>query len=288
MTDAGAAGPDATEPGSSASEPIPFARGGGVLPGQEIRRLAETKGMIKPFAPERLKPASYDLSVGNEYYLYRNERGDSPRITQLRKGDSLAIPPNAVCYVLTGETVCIPHDVAGLISLRVSLLSRGLVMPMQGQIDPGYTGKIVAMLYNLSDKPVMLGYGDHVITIQFHRLEQSAEVTYGNQADKSDRSYQGLDKLEKFMRGPINSSLRGLASDLEGWRKDFYNFVPHILAALAISVAVITIVVAIPTIAGLKEKTVPQAKSDTIYHTDTVTIVKVDTVRVPGQAPGTP
>ncbi|MGH9394332.1 MAG: hypothetical protein ACRD01_14695, partial [Terriglobales bacterium] len=56
------------------------------------------------------------------------------------------------------------------------------------QIDPGYHGRLILGLTNLTPKPVSIPYKDDLVTVEFHRLEQAAARPYSG-------PYQGRLKL---------------------------------------------------------------------------------------------
>lgn len=180
-----------------------------LLSGEEVEWLAKARRLISPFDHERMGPCSYDLAVGAEYYCYRAEDGDTFQVRQLAKPgaqppgqpDRCEIPPNACAFLLTEETINMPTNLAGQVALRFSLTKKGIMVSPQAPIDPGYSGKILMMLYNLSDETQVLKRGDAFVTIYFHQLaDRSAPYTGPNQGGQS---------IQKFMKRsmPVRSSM---------------------------------------------------------------------------------
>ena len=65
---------------------------------------------------------------------------------------------------------------------------KGLIATVGAQVDPGFRGRLVVGLTNLSTKPIALPHKDIFLTIEFHRLEKPVEVPY-------EGPYQGRDML---------------------------------------------------------------------------------------------
>src|SRR5213076_3270657 len=56
------------------------------------------------------------------------------------------------------------------------------------QVDPGYKGKLIVGITNLTPKPITLPYKDDFLSIEFHRLEEPAAHPYSG-------PYQGRKEL---------------------------------------------------------------------------------------------
>lgn len=78
----------------------------------------------------------------------------------------------------------------------------------QAPIDPGYCGKIMMMLYNLSDESQFLHRGDAFVTITFHQLSTGTAPYQGVN--------QGVTSIRGFMKRdlPIRTSISRAESDL--------------------------------------------------------------------------
>ncbi len=137
-----------------------------MLPDWKIRKEI----LIEPFSEESLQPAGYDLRVGDEAYL----RG---KIVNVKELETLVIPPKAHALILTLERIKLPDDIMGDMKLRSSLAREGLIGSL-AWVDPGWDGKLTLGVYNASDKPVELSYGERFVQIAFIRLEGPARNPY--------------------------------------------------------------------------------------------------------------
>src|ERR1700743_3353271 len=94
--------------------------------------------IVEPFDPTRIEDAKYMLSIGGEVYVSEEEGKKTAQL--LKEGESFAIDPGQFAFVLTEETVHLPFDVLGFISIRATIKFLGLVNISGFHVDPGYKG----------------------------------------------------------------------------------------------------------------------------------------------------
>lgn len=164
-----------------------------VLSKNDIIYRCEHEKLIEGYCYENVQTCSYDLRMGSQYYYDKNKGDDVVNISSLQKGEVLKIPPDAICYVITEESVNMPDDLTASISLSLGLIKCGVMLAAQPPYDPGYKGKTVALLHNLSNEPVKIKYGQHILNIVFTKLSTPVEQT-----QKYSGDYQGLNDLKAF------------------------------------------------------------------------------------------
>jgi len=143
-------------------DPLERDGGSGVLLSDQIDYYAGAVRLIDPFDASCLRPASYDLTVGDEYY--KNDCGKP-----LRKEEVIEIPSNGLVYVKTKESFNIPYYLVGRYSLRVQQVYRGLLVDNGLQVDPGYCGPITVPVHNLTNDLRKLKYGEKFLSVDFTR-----------------------------------------------------------------------------------------------------------------------
>ncbi|AEK72654.1 deoxycytidine triphosphate deaminase [Thermococcus sp. 4557] len=147
-----------------------------MLPDWKIRKEI----LIEPFNEKSLQPAGYDLRVGREAYI-------NGELIDVEEAGKVVIPPKTYALILTLERVRLPDDVMGDMKLRSSLAREGLLGSF-AWVDPGWDGNLTLGIYNASDEPIELSYGERFVQIAFIRLEGPAKSPYrGN--------YQGSQHL---------------------------------------------------------------------------------------------
>jgi len=126
------------------------------------------------------KHASYDLRLGAEYFLPASH-GQQNRCTiqNCAKTQILRVPPFSSVIVETYESVKLPANVAGRFDLRINHALTGLMVQMGTQIEPGYEGKLFALLHNVSDREILLKYRHYdtrLFTVEFHYTSEETIV----------------------------------------------------------------------------------------------------------------
>ncbi len=130
----------------------------------------EKEILIEPFSKESLQPAGYDLRVGKEAYV-------EGKLIDVEEAGNVIIPPKKHALILTLERVKLPDDVMGDMKIRSSLAREGILGSF-AWVDPGWDGNLTLMLFNASNEPVVLEYGERFVQIAFIRLEEPAKRSY--------------------------------------------------------------------------------------------------------------
>jgi hypothetical protein len=151
---------------------------------------------------------------------------------------------------MTEETLNIPLDVVGKVALRFGLTKQGYMISPQAPIDPGYSGKIMMLVYNLSDEYRTLRRGERFVTIYFEQLSGvTAPYRGDNQFGKSITDFMSQNT-------PIRSSLTKVTEEGEATREKVEKAlkraaesrVQTLLLVLATVLAFTTLIAAVLTI----------------------------------------
>jgi len=97
--------------------------------------------LISPFEKEYLRPAGYDLRVGDNY-------SQGGQHYTLNDGGFLTIEPYQVAIIQTLETLNLPGFLIGRWNIRVKLAYQGLLWVGGAQVDPGFRGRLSCPIYN--------------------------------------------------------------------------------------------------------------------------------------------
>lgn len=176
----------------------------GVLLSDRIEFYCKHYDLITPFNSEDLRPAAYDLRVGDYYSV---AGGGS---VELQPGDEITIPPYQVAIIQIRETLNLPLFIIGRWNIRVKHAYKGLLWVGGAQVDPGWRGKLCCPIYNLSSKPVRLRHGDPLASIDF--------VVTTEFHPKQSREFDWTTKWLLFENyPPLNS---GVAEHIDSLRKE--------------------------------------------------------------------
>jgi len=140
----------------------------------DIKQLLESGALrIENFSDSSLDGASYDLRLGESYYV-SNEK--TPK--KLSDGDVLSLEPNQFALVSTHEILELPTNLIGQVGLRSRYSLSGLMNISGLQVDPGFRGRLVLGIVNLSTKTRKISYLERIFTIQFHTLSKNSSKPY--------------------------------------------------------------------------------------------------------------
>lgn len=104
--------------------------------------------------------------------------------------EDIIINPKETKFINTGIALEIPDGLVGLIYARSGLACKKGVAPANkvGVIDSDYRGEIIVALYNHSENPLTVSYGDRIaqfvltpyITANFEEADELSDSVRGN------------------------------------------------------------------------------------------------------------
>jgi deoxycytidine triphosphate deaminase len=173
-------------------------------------------GPIQPCRKSNIRSAGYDLRLGSQYYLPNTTDEEDGFGGQLMvetldpvKASTICIPANQVIIVSMVEHLALPDNVVGHLSLKLELLLKGLIMASQSQIDAGYTGKVFALLYNLSNEDVCISQGASILRMELATLTAATTKPYSGDFRNKSLAQSLLFRIRSGlyqMRQDINSA----------------------------------------------------------------------------------
>lgn len=195
----------------------------GMVPGRIIKSLIEAGTLLKDADVKNIKGASYDLSLGDQYWqngkkhTLNNDNG----FIQLKRGD--------FAIVSSKESAELPNDIAARFDLTVSLFCRGVILSNGPQVDPGFRGRLFCSLFNLSNSTIDLKRGQHYSSIEFTKLSEPTKAYQGK--------YQGKEEIMDYLpKSSDPSTIVKIWSEINNLKKAKFweKTLPLILSFLAI------------------------------------------------------
>lgn len=205
------------------------------LSNKEILEACKKNNLIHPYSKNLVQTCSYDLTFSGEYRIYDPKKSHQES-KKLKTGDNLVIPADAICFVLTNETVNIPGNLTASISLSMGLIKSGVMLAAQPPYDAGYSGKTVALLHNLSNEPVCIEVGQHILNIVFNELKSIVPAK-----DQYKGKYQKASSLNDFRIKALKGGVFELAEDFHKQKGKFERAIPNILTIITVILGVLTI-----------------------------------------------
>lgn len=111
-------------------------------------------------APNRalVEYASIRLSIGEEVYITPTGKADARHRTKrrLKEREGFEIPPGQLAFLTTEEKVTVPKNAVAFISLQSKQTKfAGLINVSGFHVDPGYSGKLVFVVFTPGRAPSM-------------------------------------------------------------------------------------------------------------------------------------
>jgi deoxycytidine triphosphate deaminase len=136
-----------------------------LLSSAEIHDYARITGMLFPFDARALKSASYEAHIGGEFISWDEKGGKHAR--HVSRGDSCILLPNSITFVEVEPQFRLPNYIAIRFNLRITHVHRGLLLGTGPLVDPGFEGKLLIPLHNLTSSEYNLDTTEALIWIEF-------------------------------------------------------------------------------------------------------------------------
>ena len=150
----------------------------------QIRTLCRESGLVEPFLPEMINPASIDVTLGNVIQSEGLICGPQALRTRwiehvLEDDDEYVLTPGAFILAHTREFVRIPNNLEANFQLKSSRGREGINHLLAGYIDPGFHGQITLELENVNHRhSIILKPGMRIGQLRFGKLEQIPMRSY--------------------------------------------------------------------------------------------------------------
>ncbi|MGY3577820.1 deoxycytidine triphosphate deaminase [Bradyrhizobium sp. USDA 4504] len=198
-----------------------------LLSSEHVKAYVRQTGMIHPFAEGHLKSASYEVSAGGRF-IYWDENGEKKSKPVARDG-TITLPPNSISFVQVGITFRLPQYIAVRFNLRITHVHRGLLLGTGPLVDPGFHGKLLIPLHNLTSDEYTIRGDEGLIWMEFtktshkategiveHPVVEQFEATEARKNDQPPEYY--FDRASK--NRPIRSSIPGVVAEARSQAKD--------------------------------------------------------------------
>lgn len=115
-----------------------------VLVDYQIMSLCE-KGMITPYEPTLVNPASLDVRIGGMLIVETEYGWKNFDISNLSERDPFMLCPGEFLLAQTLETFNMPENIAGELKLKSSRAREGYDNALAVWLDPGWCGSVLTL-----------------------------------------------------------------------------------------------------------------------------------------------
>ena len=144
----------------------------------QIRHLARTAGLVEPFDPELVNPASYDVTLGPTI-LVEGRPGSERWVEVDIEGGVYSLQPGEFVLAHTAEIVRVPNNLECVFNLKSSRGREGYEHLMAAYIDPGFCGRVTLELVNVNRfHRLPLEHGMRIGQLRFSKLDEIPMRSY--------------------------------------------------------------------------------------------------------------
>jgi deoxycytidine triphosphate deaminase len=158
----------------------------------DIFDYARITGMIWPFESgeerlkQKLKSASYEIDFLGD--IYSADEDGNQKTIEIRRHTPFILPKNSIAFVFLATQLRLPDYIALRFNLKITHVHRGLLLGTGPLIDPGFSGRLLIPLHNLTSKDYILIGGEGLIWVEFTKL--SPHSHWNGDARKNGRDYE--------------------------------------------------------------------------------------------------
>jgi dCTP deaminase len=129
--------------------------------------------VLEPFDANQIQGATYDLRVGSQAVTT-----SSKEVRNLEEKGFVTFEAGDFGFVTTMEIIKLDAEHAARFGLRSGFARKGLIATTGPQIDPGFDGRLIIGLSNLTPNPIAISHGDDLVSVEFHKLPRPAANLY--------------------------------------------------------------------------------------------------------------
>lgn len=204
---------------------------------------------IHPFDEKQLQAATYDFRVGQQ-----GATTSTKKVVNIRESAYIQLNPGDFGVITVLERIRLSPMYAARFGLRSKYARKGLIATTGPQIDPGYNGRLIIGLTNLTPKAVSIPYKDDLISIEFHRLEEATTKPYtGPYQDKFELGAEEIEFItesEGMALSEVLTSLRSVSRNVANLTRDVASLTHEmktlrwVMSTLIALIAIIGVIVA--------------------------------------------
>ncbi len=152
-----------------------------------LKELDKGRIKIQPFNKNQIGPASIDLTLGNEFRVFKrrlfpykvNDTANFEQVTRKRKARRyIILHPGEFVLGITKEKITLPENICGWLSGRSKFARLGVAVHITADfINPGISNKQVLEIKNVSHLPLKVEVGTRVAQIVLERTEGRAKYS---------------------------------------------------------------------------------------------------------------
>lgn len=180
--------------------------------GDILDAIKSGKIKVKPFKKDMVQPGSMELSLGNEFRVFRfarmpiidtKKKEPIEKLTDLIKveeGQGFMLMPGELVLSATKEVVELPPDICGRLEGRSSFARLGIMVhATSGFLHPGSRGRQTLEISNMTNLPVILYPGTRICQLIFEETKSPAKIPYSKKKGAKYVDQKGPEASRLYM-----------------------------------------------------------------------------------------
>jgi dCTP deaminase len=181
---------------------------------EKIKKISSDIKLVNPFDEKVVKHGAYELGLGPEAFLTSDS--EKKKII-INDGEQLVLPPGQFGLLITEETITIPNNAIGFISIKAGIKFCGLVNVSGFHVDPGFSGRLKFSVYNAGSQNIVLQRKQRVFLLWFSDLDQATKPYSGDHANQNEISPKDVMQIQGDIASPgqLKTDIRELDRKFE-------------------------------------------------------------------------
>ena len=172
-----------------------------LLNSRDIWRYVEVECLLEKdrFDPKRMKPASYEMRFLGTLFDWELKDGRlERRCRKIVAGEDVELSRNSISYLWIEERLRLPEYIAARFNLRISDVHKGILLGTGPLVDPGFGGRILIPLHNLTDNSYTFRGGEGIIWVEFTKVSKNCYWLPGQ---------EGIERPSKLVEFPSDKAI---------------------------------------------------------------------------------
>jgi deoxycytidine triphosphate deaminase len=170
-----------------------------LLNSADIADYVAATSMVVPFDNAKLKPASYEIPFSGDVFWWDVDT-KRKRVKKINsKDDPFILKSNGIAYVHPDTTFYLPDYIAMRFNLRITHVHQGLLLGTGPLVDPGFCGRLLIPLHNMTTNEYNLVYGNGLIWVEFTKLSPNARWMTATERLPRAGSYTEFPANKRFL-----------------------------------------------------------------------------------------
>ena len=137
----------------------------------QLRNLCKMRGLVEPYTPEMINPASIDVTLGPTL-LVEGRPGRERWVEVDIENGVYSLEPGEFVLAHTAELVRVPNNIECVFNLKSSRGREGYEHLMAAYIDPGFQGRVTLEICNVNRfHRLPLEHGMRIGQLRFSKLD---------------------------------------------------------------------------------------------------------------------